>query len=1031
MRNRKRSLFLVIVGLALLLSFNRQVYSEAPGVDGGASLFKALPSEYVQFDGNTIADWLANDGSVVTQRKTGSSGMEWPKGSTKTIDYASGIWLCGIDNEGAIRTACAEYASEYNPGIINADGTAADKEDARFRIYKINSDGTGDWDDWPFDLGAPALKKVDGTDSLDASGNKIPELLGDQTLWWVMNDATAATHANAFSTKPMGVEVGVTVFGFNSANPLGSTMFLRFRIENKSTITYDSCYVAFWDDPDLGDASDDLVGCDTTLSLGYCYNGGPVDATYGTTPPAIGMDFFQGPEVPPGSGNYLPMTSFVYYWNGAPDPYGDPEDAIQMYNFMNGYANDGSSYTDDAGNASKFVFNGDPATGSGWLDSEPGDRRFLMASGPFTLAPGDIQVIVGAKIIAPGTDNKSSVSALRFFDSYAQNAFDNKFHLPQPPAPDVLAIGQNQKIVLDWQDEADKYKTIESYEFSGYTFEGYNVYQGESETGPWKRIATFDIDDDFGIVFDNNYDAASGMVLNQPVAFGANTGITRNLSLDADKVTGTPLYNYKKYYYSVTSYAVNPDVSPKVVESGQKVIVAVPKGQVLGVKLNAAADDIIDLQHIAGVGDGFAKALIVDPAALTGHTYQVTFTEAEGGFEWSVTDKTLNQVVLANQTNQTNDEDYAIVDGFKLYVSGPAPGMKDWDIPQGTRRWTWAGGSNTWGLEGFSGAMGWWQPATWWGSGYLYPAANLKNVLLVLAKVDENGNFDVNDPNVSYAYRWLRRASAEPAKPEFAEFITNPGAGYAYQGFAKGVPLAAFDVEDPANPRRLAVGHFENNVPEGMVDGKYWPPDYTVGDNSVVREQLYIFDVDYSETPNPAFEDEITSLDLPIMWSIVAERRGNVPFSPDGTGEDQFLIIANHINSSRDVYEFTTPAPSEGTQVAKNQLAKLNVVPNPYLGWNPAERTPTTRIMRFTNMPGSKATIRIFDLAGNLVRVIDDAARQAQGSLNTAYAEWDLRNAADVPVASGMYLAHIEIEGVGSKVIKIAVINREERLLYF
>ena len=67
----------------------------------------------------------------------------------------------------------------------------------------------------------------------------------------------------------MGIEVRCTIFGFNKADPLGNIMFMRFEVEKKGGLTLDSCYVALWDDPDLGDASDDLVACDTTLSLGY------------------------------------------------------------------------------------------------------------------------------------------------------------------------------------------------------------------------------------------------------------------------------------------------------------------------------------------------------------------------------------------------------------------------------------------------------------------------------------------------------------------------------------------------------------------------------------------------------------------------------------------------------------------------------------------------------------------------------------------------------------------------------------------
>ena len=51
-------------------------------------------------------------------------------------------------------------------------------------------------------------------------------------------------------------------------------------------------YIGLWDDPDLGDAGDDFVGCDTDLSLGYCYNDGS-DNDYGDAAPALGYDFFQ------------------------------------------------------------------------------------------------------------------------------------------------------------------------------------------------------------------------------------------------------------------------------------------------------------------------------------------------------------------------------------------------------------------------------------------------------------------------------------------------------------------------------------------------------------------------------------------------------------------------------------------------------------------------------------------------------------------------------------------------------------------
>ncbi len=1005
---------------------------------GGETLAKPSEVSHAHFDGNTIDCIMTNDGLIVDDRVTGSSGMEWPKGTGKTIDFASGLWLAGIGrDDGLIYTACAEYASELVAGPLGS--TSGDEA---YRIYKINKDGTGDWDDWPVDQGAP----------VDENGD--PAILGDQTLWWVCNDGNSAQHSNVFSTAPMDVEVHIKVFGFNRADPMGNIMFIEWKFINKGDQAFDSCFVAQWDDPDLGDASDDLVGCDTTLSLGYCYNGGPVDGIYGTTPPALGFDFFQGPEV---EGEYLGMTAFAWYYNGAPDPFDDPEIPAEAYWYMNGYAGDGTPYTDQDGNETIFPFAGDPVAGTGHLDGEvvqPGDRRFLMSSGPFILAPGDTQIVVGAKIIAPGINATNAVAALRFFDGFAQNAYDNGFVLPSAPEPQVNVVALDEQIVLSWQEG---YETVEAYDFSGYTFQGYNVYQGESVSGPWTRLATFDIVDDYGIIFDNTFDPETGLVLEKPVQWGANTGMQRYYVIDEDVINQAPLSNFRRYYLAVTSYALaeDPAIAPRTVESPKTALAIndsldylVPEERfeddVIGV-----VGDTVEVEHTAGVSEGVVAPIVVDPTALTGDDYQVSFFATEvvddhgdtvEGMAWKLNNTSTGRVLLDDQMNQTGDQDYQIVDGMLVKVMGPpVPGMKDWDIPSGTRRFTWAGGSSGWGLEGFSGAMGWWQPATWWGSGYSYPAGLLKNVLLVLATVDTLGNFDPNDPNVSYGYRYLRAASSPPARPEFAPFIVNPGDGYAYQDFTKGVPIAAYDYEDPDNPRRLAVGHFENNVEAGMVDGKYWPPDYNVGDNTAAREFLYIFDVDYSETPDPSLEIENTN-DMPIMWTVVAERRGNVPFSPDQTGEDQFLILANHINTANDIFSFTAPdEPLEDAGVEQANLDKIKAVPNPYFGFNPQERIATDRFVTFTHMPADGATIRIFTLDGTLVKIIDDDERELQGTLGTSMAYWYLRNQggdmsnpqSGVPVASGMYLAHIEVEGVGDKILKMAVFMPEERLDFF
>jgi hypothetical protein len=76
--------------------------------------------------------------------------------------------------------------------------------------------------------------------------------------------------------------------------------FYSSEIINRSTFELTQTFFSQWVDPDLGYADDDYVGCDVNRGLGYCYNGYDIDGQglaqhYGNHPPAVGVDFFQGP----------------------------------------------------------------------------------------------------------------------------------------------------------------------------------------------------------------------------------------------------------------------------------------------------------------------------------------------------------------------------------------------------------------------------------------------------------------------------------------------------------------------------------------------------------------------------------------------------------------------------------------------------------------------------------------------------------------------------------------------------------------
>src|SRR6185503_13168116 len=127
-----------------------------------------------------------------------------------------------------------------------------------------------------------------------------------------------------------------------------------------------------------------------------------------------------------------------------------------------------------------------------------------------------------------------------------------------------------------------------------------------------------------------------------------------------------------------------------------------------------------------------------------------------------------------------------------------------------------------------------------------------------------------------------------------------------------------------------------------------------------------------------------------------------------------------HVNTTADVFAFTTKksGSTAGTVVGQD-LAKVRVVPNPYINRSSYELNQFDRVIKFTNLPASrKVTIRIFNLAGDMVRTLTKDATTSSGGSDAAITsqsivQWDLNTAQNLPVASGIYLYHIDVEGIG------------------
>lgn len=641
-------------------------------------------SETITADANALKMFVYNDGNFAYDNigyLGRTDGLYYPRGTNKTVVYAAGLWLgCKVD--GQYRIAMAEYSSEFRQGPMVGGESVPNWTDHRYRVYKISSGDSyenPDYADWPEDDGAP----------VDDYGD--PLLLGDQTMWSVFNDADSTRHNNgAGSTLPLGVEVQHTTIAYARSGALGNVIFLKFKIINKGIQELDSTYVSIWCDPDLGDAGDDLVGCDTNLSLGYCYNDGS-DDIYGSAPPAVGFDFFQGPIVPsPGDTAYvsgemkldyrnLPMTSFNKYINGE-----DPQTAEQSYLFMTGLKKDPGTGTmvpavdPITGDTTTFVTSGDPVTGTGWLDNNSADRRFMLSSGPFAMSPGDTQEVVTAVLVGQGNGALNSITRLKEIDVQAQAVFDSNFDIPQASSEMTLyARGWDGAVELIWDSEPVNFISENYILNQRFVFEGFNLYQGDSPSGPWHKFATYDNINDIALIYNDVINPDLGGIERIIVQNGSNSGIVFRQWLEYSQIEGTPLENGETYYFAATWYAYDENhVTEFLDQYGNLLGHLTPMLEspiaAIAISPEPYPYDVDTADHIAGSSDGMVLIDYIYPAGLTGHDYRVTFN-LDG--TWNLTDMITLENLIQNNPNQGPGYDYPVTDGFMARVYGPSLGV--------------------------------------------------------------------------------------------------------------------------------------------------------------------------------------------------------------------------------------------------------------------------------------------------------------------------------------------------------------------
>jgi hypothetical protein len=129
--------------------------------------------------------------------------------------------------------------------------------------------------------------------------------------------------------------------------------------------------------------------------------------------------------------------------------------------------------------------------------------------------------------------------------------------------------------------------------------------------------------------------------------------------------------------------------------------------------------------------------------------------------------------------------------------------------------------------------------------------------------------------------------------------------------------------------------------------------------------------------------------------------------------------VATGENNGRPMYSWSMEGNAtltNNTSALQETLNLINIVPNPYNAFSEYERNKLDNRIKITNLP-EICTISIYNTQGKLIR-------RFKKESPITYQDWTLTNHQNIPVSSGIYLIHVEIPGIGERVLKAFIAMR-------
>ena len=773
-------------------------------------------------------------------------------------------------------------------------------------------------------------------------------IVSSQDSYCVYNDANN-------SVEVLGIQMAQTGYAFGLAE-FEDLIFFTFEITNTSVASYDSVYLGFYHDFDIGndpggadDYSDDRLGFDRANNFIWGYDADDYSTEWGQSPGMMGITFLETPMI-----------------------YGVPAGITDMHHSR--IANDDATlmtifssnldYLPAGIDPNNYFFSGDSPDihfdDLEGLDVTGQDIWGSIASGPFDLSPADTLKFVIALVAGHNLDDLyTNLEA-------AQTLHSKNFEFAKPPATPVLnGVAGDGSVTLFWSDEVEGLVDNASML---QDFEGYNLYRSVNRGLSWDQIDRNQVmDAGPNAVPLARYDRANGI--------GDDTGIAYSYR-DETVINGI------EYWYSLTAFDQgNSSIASLESPIGNSLA---PKNVVgLTPRSNATNHISSASSGVTHTGTGRSNYLLkvdpVSPDLLSSYKYLLTFDYVH---RQEIGDPGVRAYVEILDSSIVPTTQYgfdfltsSVVDLYNLTSQEIIyPNMPFyWDY---IWSYIWADGALYVNFENTDVSKSP-SPGDYFS---LIFAATLRRIAgSDTTIVMESQQFEPDIPLVSEDGLVMR---FEP-QPILQDISVPPILNYSLD----------FEVMDEDS---LIESGYRISV-SGIGTG---PEDETFLITGVLREvDTVLFEA-----------DTVYSLESITFDGIEATLTFDHESPPPVGTTTTLTSVPPWSPHIQDAYSFGVIEEEFNPPDKENELQSIRVVPNPYMAGSLWEaeygsyRREPIRQIQFTNLP-SECEIRIFTLSGDLIKTLEH---------NTTHGTetWDMRAEGGREIVSGIYLYQVESAGI-------------------